>query len=191
MINLALALTIITALPSNYTQCAVENGTCTITSPSNFIFGASGGYSAPVILTHSVNCNWSIVGGDPNPKVVKACYIGVVDSNVPPPANTASVPASTNPPVQATSCVDPHGFYVPSLIFALRAPNAEYSFFTPKPAMCTDTPKYVTFTDPNTGEKFKQGICSTVYGDFTFTKHGTIRDIKGVIMNSPDTWPTE
>ena len=78
------------ALAGTWTQCASENGTCSIDGHKTVAFGASGRFTYGT-LGNSTACTTGVFG-DPAPGVVKACY-----SETPPPAaNTWTSCASEN-----------------------------------------------------------------------------------------------
>lgn len=58
--------------PTNWTQCASENGTCTVSGTVTVAYGAGTRYAYKTV-TNSTPCN-NTVFGDPDPGVVKACY---------------------------------------------------------------------------------------------------------------------
>ena len=64
---------------AGFTQCAVENMTCTVsgTKPEYVVYGANGQYFSKANVTGSITCNNTTFGGDPIPGTVKACYSGL------------------------------------------------------------------------------------------------------------------
>lgn len=94
MTQAATPATTIADLPPEFTQCAAENATCTITGPMQVTFGAAGGFATPIVKSSSVACNWALVGFDPKPGVVKACYIAPIAA-APPPVPPVEPPAVT------------------------------------------------------------------------------------------------
>lgn len=108
------AFTITPTLPTGYAQCAVEGGVCMIAAPTNIIFGAPGGYTAPMTVSSNINCNGVTFGGDPNPKIVKACFtseLGMDQSPSAPGSGGAPAPISANPTPPATgSNTVPQGY---------------------------------------------------------------------------------
>lgn len=174
------AVQTMTALPAVFQKCADENGTCVVGGPMLMTFGAVDGFAVPIVVTKSMACNWAPFGGDPKPGVKKACYTAPTDS-------LPDGPTVQPPPLPLPTAVDTHGFYMPELLFAFQVPNAQYSFFAPQPPMCTDLPKFVAWSDPNTNDAYTQGTCSTVYGSFTWTRHRSIHPL----VAAPTTWPSE
>ena len=63
-------------VPSGYTQCATENGTCAISGTESVAFGANGVYTYTT-ESSSVACSASALS-DPDYGAVKACYVGPV-----------------------------------------------------------------------------------------------------------------
>ena len=71
-------------VPTGFTKCAAENGTCSVTGTEEVAFGANGIY-AYVTESASVACN-DAAFGDPDYGVVKSCYTGPVTAG---PSGTA------------------------------------------------------------------------------------------------------
>jgi alpha-L-rhamnosidase len=65
-----------TAVPTGYTSCAAENGTCAFTGAKSVAYGANGIYTYQT-LTGGASCA-STVFGDPDYGFVKSCYVGAV-----------------------------------------------------------------------------------------------------------------
>jgi alpha-L-rhamnosidase len=65
-----------TAVPTGYTSCAQENGTCSFTGTESVAFGANGVYTYKT-LTGGTSCA-STVFGDPDYGIAKSCYTGAV-----------------------------------------------------------------------------------------------------------------
>jgi alpha-L-rhamnosidase len=63
-------------VPTGYTRCAAENGTCAVSGTESVAFGANGIYTYTT-ESSSVACNASALS-DPDYGVVKACYVGPV-----------------------------------------------------------------------------------------------------------------
>ena len=78
------------ALPGTWTQCAAENGTCSISGYRTVAFGANGRFDYGT-LGNSTACTTGVFG-DPAPGVVKACYA----ETPPPAANTWTACAAEN-----------------------------------------------------------------------------------------------
>lgn len=168
----------LTELPAYYTQCAVENGSCAVGAPVLAIFGAPGGYTLPVLMSKGFYCN-SQVFGNPFPSAVKACYTATADSQLPPPPN--QVPSTPIP------LIDAHGFYIPGIFPGLETPSSIYAIWPSQPVMCLDPANTKSWADSVTNDTYKSGWCSTIYGDFTWTRHMS----KHPVVPVPDTWPTE
>jgi alpha-L-rhamnosidase len=65
-----------TSVPTGYTSCAQENGTCSFTGTESVAFGANGVYTYQT-LTGGTACN-NTVFGDADYGFVKSCYVGPV-----------------------------------------------------------------------------------------------------------------
>jgi alpha-L-rhamnosidase len=63
-------------VPTGFTKCAAENGTCSVTGTEEVAFGANGIY-AYATESASVACTGAVFG-DPDYGVVKSCYTGPV-----------------------------------------------------------------------------------------------------------------
>ena len=59
--------------PGNWTSCATENNTCTVTGSQPIAFGADGAYWTTT-SNGAINCSSGTVGVDPIFQVVKSCY---------------------------------------------------------------------------------------------------------------------
>jgi hypothetical protein len=119
------------ALPGTWTQCAVENATCTIDGHKTVAFGAAGRFTYGT-LGNSTACTTGVFG-DPVPGTVKACYT----ETPPPAANTWTSCAAEN-----ATCS-----YSGVMTVAYGA-NGAYNYATlPGGASCTNA----TFGDPAPG----------------------------------------
>jgi alpha-L-rhamnosidase len=63
-------------VPTGYTQCAAENGTCAVTGTESLAYGANGIY-AYTTVSSSTACSDTALS-DPDYGVVKSCYVGAV-----------------------------------------------------------------------------------------------------------------
>ncbi|MBA2677413.1 MAG: alpha-L-rhamnosidase [Ktedonobacteraceae bacterium] len=82
--------TIYQSLPGTWTQCAVENATCTFSGTMTVAFGANGSYNYAT-KTNGTACS-NAVFGDPLYQTAKACYIEAV----PPATNVWAQCAAEN-----------------------------------------------------------------------------------------------
>ena len=74
--------------PAGYTFCANENATCAFTGTMSVAFGANGKFNYKN-LTGGTACTNAVLGPDPAPGLVKACYTGaVVPTPLPPTVST-------------------------------------------------------------------------------------------------------
>ncbi|NOU62822.1 Bacterial alpha-L-rhamnosidase [Paenibacillus sp. LMG 31461] len=58
---------------SDWTQCATEAGTCTVTGTQNVLYGAKGAFAS--LVTGTTTCDNVAFGSDPISGVAKACYV--------------------------------------------------------------------------------------------------------------------
>jgi Bacterial alpha-L-rhamnosidase 6 hairpin glycosidase domain len=75
--------------PVGYTQCANENGTCTINGTADVAFGLNGAYRFTV-ATGGIACDSDVFGSDPLPGTAKNCYVATAGT---PPGNWTSCAA--------------------------------------------------------------------------------------------------
>ncbi len=62
-------------LPTGWSQCAGEHGTCTVTAPGMMAFGAPGGFVYQSVAAGVVPCTVAAFGDDPDYGTLKSCYL--------------------------------------------------------------------------------------------------------------------
>ena len=88
-------------LPSGYTKCADEGGTCSFSGTADVAYGANDKYTIKTGISNNIACTNDAFGCDPNYGTTKECYFKIEDGNI---CNT-TVPL----PSGYTKCADEGG----------------------------------------------------------------------------------